>query len=168
MNSPNILTFPKGENKMKDNNNSKALERKLRGIIEKRRADDAKIKEVPHQVMYDRMVQEAVLVITSEWETQCKVNSIERGTKLVARAFFVVEDTLHLYSDIFGVINPNTGKSCFYDGFKFESMDEFEKFVKDVKEQLPEDTEVVKKRKESATVLSDGPEVHVSFNFKIE
>ncbi len=162
---PNILI--EGENRMKYNN-PEALERKLRGIIEKRREDEAKVKEVPHEVMYDRMVQEAVLVITSQWETQCKFYSIERGTELVARAFFVVENTLHLYSDIFGVINPKTGKSCFYEGFKFESMDEFWKYVEDVKKQLPEQTGVMKKRKENTTVFSDGPEVHVSFTFKIE
>ena len=163
-----IVTFPKGENIMKSNMNT---EEKLKKIIQRRREEQEKSKEVPHQKMYARMVQEAVLVTTSEWEMRAKYGkSIERGVELDACAFFVVEDTLCLYSDVPGVPNPSTGKSCFYDGFTFESMDEFKKYVGDVKEHLPKGTEVETRRYDSqyTTVLDDGPEIHVFFKFKIE
>ena len=162
-----ISIFPKGEENMKHKNASLSLEEKLKGIIQKRRDEQAKIEKIPREETYNRMVKEAFLVISDLWEMEAKLNkNIDPGTELTANAFFIAESTLQLYTDAIGVRNPETGKSCFYDTFVFESMEEFEKYVEDVKKLLPAGTEVLKR--EYTTYNGDGAKVHVIFKLKIE
>lgn len=169
------MMFSKGENNMKNKNVgadvSSKLETKLKRIIQKRRNKQVKVDKIPHKEMYDRMVKEAFLVISKSWESsaECKP-ALDTGIELVSYPFFIVERTLRLYSDAAYTVNPDTGKSCFYDSFAFESVDEFDKYIDDVMKLLPKGTEVVTKRydTEYTTVCNDGAEVHVSFKIKIE
>ena len=122
-----------------------------------------------HQKMYARMVREAYMAVEHEWDMDARLNpNVELGSDLTASAFFVVEDTLQLVSNVVGY-NPATCKSWFYNNFAFESLEEFEEYIEDVKNLLPDGTEVVKERREGeATTLGVAPEVHVIFKLKIE
>ena len=95
--------------------------------------------------LYDRLVNEAVLIIQHSWKSDVKSRNKEAKTgdvfeAVAYRAFFVTDD-LKLYSeDGHRKVNPNTGKSCFFDVLVFPSEAEKEQYVKDVISRLPEGT----------------------------
>lgn len=123
---------------------------------------------------YNKMVEEAVAVITANWknkvkhstEFQCPVKEAE----IVAYKTFFITDELELASDSIYALDYNwkTGKSYFSDLVKFESKEMADKFVNDVLSRLPKDTvcsTYISKKSENTYDTFDG--TSYSFTLKL-
>lgn len=134
-------------NKANEKRETMDIEKKLRKIIEKRIEEDITEKSITHQEMYERMVEEAVLLISAKWEECAKYMPYFRLTTEPLGAinvFYINKGNLNLFTMYkWSVNNPKTERYCFTDSFEFESMEEVEKYVEDVKSRLPEKTMVL-------------------------
>lgn len=122
------------------------IEKRLRKIVKERIEEkEASAKSVSHQELYERMVEEAVLLISASWEESAKYRSDLVFTEPLRakNVFFITKNELKIFAEHgYRVDNYKTGHCCFFDTFTFESMEEVEKYIEDVKSQLPEKTVV--------------------------
>lgn len=85
--------------------------------------------------MYQRVVEEAVMVIHTCWKENAKLNAVQGKDTSEVNAYhaFAVSEELKLYSENGNCKrNPNTDKSCFFDIYQFESTEEKKQYIKDV------------------------------------
>lgn len=107
--------------------------------------DEIERNTIPRDVLYQRMVDEAVILIQALWKDDAKYKAEkikgEDVFEVEAYSAFMISPDLKLYSEksVFAR-NPNTGKCCFFDVYKFDNGEEVDKFVNDVLERLPEGT----------------------------
>lgn len=132
---------------MKKNNECKDamnIEKKVNKVM-KNRVNEKMLKSDEHQKLYERLVEEAVLLITAKWEEEAKCIDLKLEKKLEAKNIFVItKDELKIFANSgYAVPNSNTGRCCFFDTFSFESMKEVEKYIEDVTSRLPKKTEVI-------------------------
>lgn len=147
------------------------IERKLRKIVGKRIEEkEVASKSVTHQQLYERLVEEAVLLISAEWEESAKyMSNIKLEDPLKAQnAFFITKNELKIFAEYgFKVKNPKTQRCCFFDSFSFESMEEVEKFIEDVKSSLPEKTIIICEEKIPWISEKFGPSLFYSFEISV-
>lgn len=85
--------------------------------------------------MYQRMVEEAVMVIHTCWKDNAKLNALMSQDTFEVNAYhaFSVSEELNLYSENGNCKrNPNTDRSCFFDVYTFLSEDEKKQYIADV------------------------------------
>ena len=150
-----------------ENQNSK-LEQELKKLVENRRKELEKFKQISHEELYERMVKEAVLLISEIWMVKAESNDSTDDLLLCAyHVFCVTRDCLELSSErLIQPINPDTGRVCFFDTFKFESQDEVDRYVKDVLARLPSKTEVIED--DARTYVSRKEATSYTFKLPIE
>ena len=141
---------------------------RLRRVVERRRGFVEEANE-SHEEAYNRMVDEAVLLIVDRWKhfirfTEEAKNSADTVWIKTEKTFYVAEE-LSLHSDYSCLIaNPETDRYCLQDKFFFESTDEVESFEKDILERLP-DGVICNTDKES--ILFYGECVKFSFEYEL-
>ena len=119
-----------------------SLTEKLKRDVKKR----WKIPKPTNERRYNRMVEEAVYVITANWKNKIKHSDQfqypAKEAELVAHNAFLITDDLELISESVYALDYNwkTGKCYFHDLIKFESKEMADKFVSDVLSRLPKDT----------------------------
>ena len=154
--------------KPKAEDSSKKLEKKLKKIIRKRCIEAERVKAVPYQKLYNRMVKEASWIVSEKLKRAANFDKdVVAGTTLEAyHAFYVKTETLNLYTDAVFVYNPYTGKSCLSDEFKFSSLEEVDQYVADVKKFLPAGIEVVKE--ESNWFAKNENRLYFTFKLRVD
>lgn len=128
----------------KANKENQAFINSLKSKVKKRRKE-YEDSIISREEMYERMVEEAVLVIKGDWESKAKylegTKLMEDTIELTSNAFFITESG-GLYSNNYGFVrNPKTKKCCFYNTFEFENEEEIKKYLNDVKCELPDGVE---------------------------
>lgn len=116
----------------------------LRKTIEGRRTKEREKREeeakYSHEELYQQMVEESAITIIRQLDNDIRYNKDFEDNVLVAEAYkaIIVTKDFKLYTGVaIRPINPKTKKLCFDKTFKFESKDEVEKFVEDVRKNLP-------------------------------
>lgn len=147
------------------------IERKLRKIVGKRIEErETASNSVTHQELYERLVEEAVLLISSQWERTARYTSnFKLDEPLKAQdVFFITKNGLRIFSEWgYEEINPKTKHCCFFDSFSFESMEEVEKYLEDVKSRLPKRTAIVCKERVPVMSGKFGPSLFYSFEINV-
>lgn len=156
-------------------NVEKTVEEKLKEIIAERKREKLLSAKISHEEMYERMVEEAVLVITKSWEDDATYYDPwydlgQENVKLKARdAFFITEKEYRLYSSNHSFArNPNTRRNCFFDSFVFSSKEEVDKYLEDVMARLPANTKVSSEEKTGILYQCFGPSTSYSFELDVE
>ena len=151
---------------MKKNNlfNTNEIVQDLKKVI----ADKKKIERntVSREVMYQRMVEEAVMVIHTCWKDDAEFNALTSQDTFEVNAYhaFSVSEELSLYSEKGNYKrNPETDKCCFFDVYTFLSEDEKEQYIVDVLAQLPLGTTYEMQR-----IKMPWNEVYEVYNFKLK
>lgn len=129
-----------------------------------------KVESPEHTELYERLVEEAVLLISAVWEETARYIELGMDKPLKAQdVFFITKDELKLFADYgFKVENPKTKRCCFFDSFTFESMEEVEKYIEDIKSRLSENTVVVCKEKIPPISETFGPSLFYSFEIDVK
>ena len=121
---------------------------------------------VSREVMYQRMVEEAVMVIHTCWKDNARLSAVlgEDTSEVNAYHAFAVSKELKLYSENGNCKrNPDTNKSCFFEVYQFESDEEKKQYIKDVLAQLPLETTFEVQR-----VWMPLNEVYEQYSFKLK
>lgn len=157
---------------MKKNKNNECkdamnIEKKVNKII-KNRVNEKMPKSDNHQKLYERLVDEAVLLIAAKWEEEAKYVDLKFEKRIEAKNIFIItKDELKIFANSgYTVQNPKTGRCCFFDTFNFESMKEVEKYIEDVTSRLPKRTEVI--CKEGSIVPYEKLGLAFGYSFRIE
>ena len=150
------------------------VEEKLREIVLERKREKLLSAEISHDEMYKRMVEEAVLIIVKSWEDRATYydpwyDLDGENVKLKADdVFFITEKEYRLYSANNGfVMNPSTGRNCFYDKFSFVSKEEVDKYLKDVMDRLPVNTKISSEENTRLLYRGFGPSTSYSFELDV-
>lgn len=115
--------------------------------------------------LYDIMVSDAVFLITNKYnkDTNSSIglhNELDGIVTLTVYGALLISTDLKLYSSHFSLpINPKTGLQCFYHSYQFENKEEVEKYLNDVKAQLPDDVKF-RKRIETENFIFSGATVY--------
>lgn len=153
--------------KLKKNNDVQEtkIEKKLKKIISSRLKRMKKSSDFSREELYNIMVEDAVILIEYFWESMCKhsnklLRNAEEVVTIPAYNVFTVSSSFDLYADEGDrVINPKTGRYCFFYDFMFKDIKEVNKYVDDVEKRLPAGT-IINVNEDTATLS-------LSYTFKL-
>lgn len=124
---------------------AEAIRDELKENLERRWETAEKSYGEEYDEKFNRLVDEAVLVIKEKWNVTVSYGIQYRlrtsDVELNAYNAFSITDELFVLSDsLFCIVNPATGRECFSDNFKLSSVEEKERFVAKVMSKLPLET----------------------------